>query len=85
MEKVVPSSCPPADVLVSDRKHLQLLWVVPAPHLFFKAKSDSAVNLPDALTQPSSDAGEDFPLSFFHFLGGEFTADLLSVSLKGDP
>lgn len=83
---MLPSSCPPADVRVSERKWSQLLWVVPAPLLFFKATSHSAVNLLGALTQPSSDAGEDFPFSFFPFFwGGEFSAVLLSISLERDP
>lgn len=80
---MVPSSSPPADVLVSERRGLRLLRVVPAPLLLSSQVSCGAVSLLDATMQPSSDVGEDFSFSFFCSLGGEFSADLLSVSSAG--
>lgn len=73
------SFIPPADVLVSEIKRLWLLQVVPAPFLLSSQVSCSAVNLLNAPTQPPSDVGEDFSFLFFCFLGGELSADLLSV------
>lgn len=56
----------------------QLLWVVLAALLFFQAKFHMVLEAVKVHVQPSSDIREDF---FIYFWGGEFSADLLSVSV----